>query len=1334
MDKLYRLARQYVTYNLLHSASYGGRQKGDDVNNNNSRTNVISQLCKKHQILRMVISETVVKYMKRESKDGINSGGQTNSASGSKKAEQAVPFSASADSLFDILHLLVYSVKSKDIFDNAIGTFFHQFMFNDFVNIFEIYNVLLSRYEASESFYVSYLVVLKYYIENIILGSIVTNDSELQMKIKYSISMLKVILFNSPKFTSIRQSNNRHFSFLTYISIQSTYITLHNRLKKSNSSYSNGDGHSSTLVEVLTFMSTLSTELKKIYYNEVIYNSFFELVTSSAQNILCSLQKIGINNDFKSIYLNVCSKKKNETMTILPKQFYSNDENRNSEEIAKLVVQYIHENTTSECRKFQYNLRSICLHILHLHLYIKFDGSYDTGSKNELFQYFDKEFYVETIKAYFNYTQVHDNKKYLSSENNSMGNLSAELATCLHVSLLFDLFQTDHHDISTVCIYDIDVHQSMSFLPSSAMATHWNCFKNTLATLIIFAKNNNASVATFGAINMYDLNNLIDDDNFKVVFNNLLKKSYTEISLTFSSIENVSLPIVIASSRDLYTKWKSTLKILFNSSFILESNKHGSRSEQVAICNNKQHGTISNEKTIDNNISTVDKLMLLYTEQPSKAYNFYKGLNAGEGRKVQNHLRNLVSSRKTSDDENGKRLLLIRLLNDLVKWHVVGAEALQGYFTAVDIKVLLSAAKKRKLNDYFSALFRDKIPNIMSISETLFRAALDCPDMISLNDICSVFQDFNEYIDLSLIFKAMKKLLLNLGSTNGLKQITPKRTGHQMIYSAIRVLKHFPNHVVQHANIFNRNISETILFNDVNDKIFESLIFQSILYLSKNDRGTGTYVTPPLLGTSWIQARLFWIFSHCTDLVKAPQWIEFWSNVNNEIMPADTIKSNDLNTTADVSPETHKECLWCSIWDEIFSLGYDNSGNVHGIVTPKICNAPLSMIDDTIMTKFKITKRQIHLPTIGILSYWETHLTLIDADGLNYNDFNIEHRDNIWNMIINSNSSNLLCNVKTLFISIIVAFCRVNMQILSRDGNIRNNATSHDVRPPRSLLYMLRSYESQLRGENSWLLDTLIELKRSKQFKMQIIDTLDREKKLIFDKSICTIIESVNAGLLLVHLNSTYINNNDCVGSGNVDSQNLETERKELLLNMEKLMLLIKNGISSSGLSFADYHVIEDKVFILYILKTIVKLHQIQQSNTLKLSIISVFQKKLGTSDILIEHIKSIVPYFLSIQESKKDIDYFRVFFENVFSSVNKNHSMKNYNKHNDNDGGAKKSSALFAFSDYEKANYSFEIAKRKSENRSMQQHQQRRRKRQDIDKKKKKRRTKARKINGEHA
>ena len=86
--------------------------------------------------------------------------------------------------------------------------------------------------------------------------------------------------------------------------------------------------------------------------------------------------------------------------------------------------------------------------------------------------------------------------------------------------------------------------------------------------------------------------------------------------------------------------------------------------------------------------------MLLYTEQPSKAYNYYKGLNAGEGRKVQNHLRNLVSSRKTSDDENGKRLLLIRLLNDLVKWHVVGAEAL-GYFTAVDIKVYCSCEKTK---------------------------------------------------------------------------------------------------------------------------------------------------------------------------------------------------------------------------------------------------------------------------------------------------------------------------------------------------------------------------------------------------------------------------------------------------------------------------------------------------------------------------------------------------------------------------------------------------------------------------------------------------------------
>ena len=88
-----------------------------------------------------------------------------------------------------------------------------------------------------------------------------------------------------------------------------------------------------------------------------------------------------------------------------------------------------------------------------------------------------------------------------------------------------------------------------------------------------------------------------------------------------------------------------------------------------------------------------------------------------------------------------------------------------------------------------------------------------------------------------------------------------------MIYSAIRVLKTLSKSCCTTCYIFNRNISETILFNDVNDKIFESLIFQSILYLSKNDRGTGTNVTPPLLGTSWIQARLFWIFSHCTDLL-----------------------------------------------------------------------------------------------------------------------------------------------------------------------------------------------------------------------------------------------------------------------------------------------------------------------------------------------------------------------------------------------------------------------------------------------------------------------------------
>ena len=60
--------------------------------------------------------------------------------------------------------------------------------------------------------------------------------------------------------------------------------------------------------------------------------------------------------------------------------------------------------------------------------------------------------------------------------------------------------------------------------------------------------------------------------------------------------------------------------------------------------------------------------------------------------------------------------------------------------------------------------------------------------------------------------------------------------------------------------------------------------------------------------------------------------------------------------------------------------------------------APLSLIDNGMQRKFNITRKQIHLPSIGILSYWETSFEMFRS--YDCSTFNIEHRDEVWNMII----------------------------------------------------------------------------------------------------------------------------------------------------------------------------------------------------------------------------------------------------------------------------------------------------------------------------------------------
>ena len=225
------------------------------------------------------------------------------------------------------------------------------------------------------------------------------------------------------------------------------------------------------------------------------------------------------------------------------------------------------------------------------------------------------------------------------------------------------------------------------------------------------------------------------------------------------------------------------------------------------------------------NLSVAEKLIILYRKKQSEARKLVSKLNAGECRKVHNYLRNLITSRQSFAEDKSNRVMLIKLVNDLVTWQTIGAETLKNHFTVCDLARTISAASKGTLNTYLCTLLKERIPNIPSVSQTLFRAALECPDVASLKQVCQAFKDFSQYLDLGLVLKAIRKLLSRLGSTRGMDQITSTRNGHQMMYSAICVLKSIPKDIVQCSNLFNRNKRGIPVLNS---NVFQLLSLQSL--------------------------------------------------------------------------------------------------------------------------------------------------------------------------------------------------------------------------------------------------------------------------------------------------------------------------------------------------------------------------------------------------------------------------------------------------------------------------------------------------------------------------
>ena len=247
----------------------------------------------------------------------------------------------------------------------------------------------------------------------------------------------------------------------------------------------------------------------------------------------------------------------------------------------------------------------------------------------------------------------------------------------------------------------------------------------------------------------------------------------------------------------------------------------------------------------------------------------------------------------------------------------------------------------------------ERIPNIPSISQTIFRAALECPDVASLKQVCHAFKDFSKYLDLQLVLEAIRKLLLRLGSTPGTERITSTRNGHQMIYSATCVIKSIPQRKVRIANLYNRKVSEGIPVSDSN--VFQLLSLQSLLYLNCMKTEHDATTQRSAYNSPWINARLLWILSHRPEIAKLPEWAKFWSQ---PAYPVENMALSNLDTG----------CQWCRVWNEVFCAGYNENDTRYGFKN-SLQYSPLSVKADALFSQASnIKARQIFCPPIGVFS------------------------------------------------------------------------------------------------------------------------------------------------------------------------------------------------------------------------------------------------------------------------------------------------------------------------------------------------------------------------------
>jgi hypothetical protein len=933
--------------------------------------------------------------------------------------------------VFVVLNFLLQACPRVQAPDAPIRTALYALNMEDFAILMALFETLVPHYKDQQTFFVTFLLVFTCYLNRFVSPSIARLGAA-SVAVP-AVQFLKTWLFHCPEFIAVRRLHQSgSVSYAMWDELQVIVSDARRRLAASqrnslatDSSPLSAADWDGVCEDLLTFLSTLSCDLQTVY----VGNEIFESIDLYRSSLFLSAEQ-ALANQIAHVLDLVRSHSHSHASSDLPdpdRLFQLSIEHHFSLQMVLAVYPY-HAMRVTRTR-----IAGKCIH-----------------------------FTAEAVERSARSIPSMDAADALAGRFLNLMEKMVEFSQFRHE--ISDMVQLLSLSLQYACLIDVTSHRTMfmSLLPLDEATVDgekcrqdWPCFKRTVH---IFASGVGRELLLRNAKRLVDGVFVNDSDNgpdnmFGLVVSQLVKKGLRECcrALVQDPRFSVDVPLNI---RRLFLPPATTIAIDIVSS----------SSKEVP------------QMTHDGSLTLEENLLRAFSSHELEEVKaMYDKFTPGEGRKVQSQLR--VLARNMSSEH---RVGAIRLLNALVEWGVGGAEVLKTRFVDFAVTGVIQAAERRGVAHYLRARFHDSIPNMKSLTESIFRAALECTDIQCLREICNACkaEDISRFLHFDSLVLAARKVLTTFGGSDG-HQIIPGsgRSVHQVTFALFRILGCIPGSMtILFPRLFDRSVCETV---PCHPEALSSLIMQGVYYVQKK------YHRQLFKTLHCLQARLLWVSSREPSIIKTRWWRKLWETCGQ---PTPLKATAHTATTATFSSKA-----WEDMWDSVFSVGYAGSpsslNHVVSVKSSKLWNAGLLVTRD-----FPVDEAFVAVPSVSTFACWEQQHAISLASQRHNGDVgsasamqetvDYAHREQLWLRffltkvepgcyVSRHGEDHDITRAKSLFMATVIACAK---GFADAPGHLDSVS---GCTPATSLICIVQSLAVAIHDKpnstNTWLLETLVE-------------------------------------------------------------------------------------------------------------------------------------------------------------------------------------------------------------------------------------------------------------------